>query len=73
MIDVYKRSNFAASDRCAAVMHSAIPDSLPLTLYVHSASAPQRIKVSFVVYSCLYCLLYVLCIPHYRTVPIWCV
>lgn len=41
--DVYKRANFAASDRCAMAMHNAQPDSLPLTLYIHSAPAPQRV------------------------------
>lgn len=41
--DVYKRSNFAASDRCAVAVHSTIPDSLPLTLYMHSAPAPHHV------------------------------
>jgi hypothetical protein len=39
--NAYKRANFAASDRCALAMHNAVPDSLPLTHYVHSSAAPS--------------------------------
>jgi hypothetical protein len=40
--DVYKRANFAASDRCALAMHSLQADDLTLLSYIHSAPAPSR-------------------------------
>ncbi len=38
--DVYKRANFAPSDRCAASMHDNSADDLSLISYVHTVPKP---------------------------------
>jgi hypothetical protein len=40
--DVYKRANFAPSDRCAVAMHSTTAEDLTLLTYIHTTPAPPR-------------------------------
>jgi hypothetical protein len=40
--DVYKRANFAPSDRCAVAMHSTTAEDLSLLHYIHGSPAPPR-------------------------------